>query len=380
MNDWLVKMASKAPSDEGQLKLAMGLLNADDLRELALDAGVAEPTEHLESFEERFEQADLMGREMAHIHGDSLEKQAVLGALAAGAGRLLGGGALKGIGGAIAKNVAIDGATNAVSGALSKNRQAAPAAAGGFKYASEKTASLEQAAFTEFCKEAGLASSLVSGVGSSAKGNGLLRSVAGGMMRHPGMAGAAAGAAVGAAGGLLKDPGYDAQGNRNSRLGAATKGALGGAAVGGAAAHFIPGAKQSIQGAGKALSGELRASSYRNLKGPLGAKPAAPALSGGGAVATGSPRPAGPVAAASSTASPVATENAAALDAMKSGIKVPTSSLPADHLVSQGGVNVPASMAQNSMVGRGGRVVQSSADLSGLSSVERIKLVVAMGR
>ena len=97
------------------------------------------------------------------------------------------------------------------------------------------------------------------------------RQAAGTMMKSPGVAGAAMGGAAGAGVGLLKDPGYDAQGNKKSRLGAAAKGALGGAAIGGAAGTFLKPVRGAIQNQGKLMSQEMRAAGSKVPLKPGGA-------------------------------------------------------------------------------------------------------------
>lgn len=159
MNDWLVKFANQQTSDEDQLMDALGDLSIEELQEIA---SYDEPSaENLETFEEKVAQADRMGRELAHLHGDQFEKDAFLpligAALGAGA-RMLGGKLLskgvQAVGGALA-----DKATSALKPAA----PAAPAMAGGFKYASQKEAGLMGSAMgmlkkpgvTNFLKEQG---------------------------------------------------------------------------------------------------------------------------------------------------------------------------------------------------------------------------------
>lgn len=242
MKDWLVKIAAQQPTDEEQLQAALDDLPVEELQKLALDAEVTEtPTEGLDEMEANLQAADQMGRELAHAHGDELEKQAFLPLLleAAGAlgGRAIAGQAvksgLKSIAGGVAKNLATNAATSAVQKGISSARQGfqpAAQAAGGFKYA-------------------GLAQSLAQGVGklSGGKGAGFLQSAAGYMAKHPTRALAAGGAALGAARGLMKDPGFDQYGNRQSRIGQAVKGGLVGGGLGAAAGHFIPGAGKAVQ-------------------------------------------------------------------------------------------------------------------------------------
>jgi hypothetical protein len=114
------------------------------------------------------------------------------------------------------------------------------------------------------------------------------------MMRSPGKALALGGAGAGAAVGGLSNPGYDAQGNKNSRLGGALTGAAVGAGLGFGASK-IPGAGKLVQQGGQALSKNIRGFHHQNLAGPLGRpKPALAAPAAGGAAAGVAPAPAGP--------------------------------------------------------------------------------------
>jgi hypothetical protein len=247
--NFLVKMAERPPTEEERFQEFLDSLSADELRKLAADAEPS-PTVRLDRLGGRVKQAEAMGREMAHVHGKTLEKQAWIGPAIAMAGRLaagLGGRAALGqVAKGVAKDVVVNKAVGAIGNAMKPAAQPAQSAgqmAGAFKYAN-------------------LASSLVNTVGATGKGNSFLRSAAGTMMRHPTAATAIAGGALGAAKGLVSDPGIDPQtGQPKSRMGAALRGGALGAGAGAAVGHFIPGAGAAVQGAGKTLSKEIRSKS-----------------------------------------------------------------------------------------------------------------------
>lgn len=369
MNNWLVKLSSEMVTSEDQLRTAIESLPSEDLRELAIDTGVEEPTEKLAAFEERCQQADHMGRELAKTHGSTLyesvgglTKEAFLGAAMGMLGKGLASGGVKQLATGIAKDVATNTATNAIAGGAKKayNAVAAPAsgAAGGFKYASQE---LVDEAFAEFAKEAGWSDALVKSLGSNAKGNGLLRGAAATMMKDPRKAMAIAGAGVGAMQGLMRDPGYDENGQRRSRIGAALKGGLGGGAIGYGVGHFSEGARNAVQGMGKDLSKDLQAHSWRNLKSPLGQSSSSQLA---GAVANQKPSPASSMMAGSvqprnanvqmSLPSPMGASAGQSLDAARTGM-------------SAGKMLSPLEQA---------RMMKSASSISTLSSVDRIKLAM----
>ena len=258
MNDWLVKIAEQAPTDEEQLEAALSKLSSEDLQALARDAGVYTPTENLDSLQGAFADADLLGRELAHIHGDELEKQAFIQALMAGVGRLgLGNLARK-----LIKNKVVDTITGSVKSGINSVRQ-------GFEApqvpqpAGVKLARLEKTALLD--------------------GAGMMKQLAGKatkyMVSDPHRAAAVAGAGLGVAKGLISDPGVDPQtGQKRSRVGAAMKNGLVGAGVG-AGLSYIPGAKTQIQSLGTKLDTSAGLSAGKAVSGTpmLSKSPVAPA-------------------------------------------------------------------------------------------------------
>ena len=253
MTNWLAEMSQRPPTDEENLQSALDALPEEELHRLALDTGVSEPTQNFDQMEERFHQADQMGREMAHTHGDALEKQswAFFAPLVASAGRMLAGQGVKQLAGTVAKdvvkNVAVEKGTAALSKAMTPAQkvapemaQAAPVAAQGFKYAS---AVLRRDLLTGILKEAGFGADLIGkGISMASK--------------DPRKALALAGGVAGAAHGFLKDPGIDPRtGQPRSRLANAGKEGL---LAGGAG--WVAGGNKSIQGGVQSAAGHAQKS------------------------------------------------------------------------------------------------------------------------
>src|SRR5262249_45133841 len=134
------------------------------------------PTQ-MEAMEEKIANAERMGAELAHEHGNTLAKQAFIGPLISAAGRLAGGQALKSVAGGVAKDIAKDGVVGGVWKAVSPAVRP-PAAAGG--------AMAPAAGGFSYGKVAG-----VNWSGLAQKGVGFLH-------RNPGAAMTLAGAGVGA--------------------------------------------------------------------------------------------------------------------------------------------------------------------------------------
>ena len=388
-NDFLIKMAESMPSDEAQLETAMGELPYEDIHEMGLDAGVANNTPEIDGTVDRFVEADQMGRELAHLHGEELQKEALLPLLAAGARAVAGvakaagpaikklvgrGGSGRRVARGLARDAVQDGVVNGVTqAARAPAQQTAQQADGVFKYAGAIT---RLRAETEFRKQAWNMGPSLKSVGATNRGNSVLRSVAGRAMRNPHMTAAAIGAGAGAVKGLVQDPGIDpATGQRRSRVGAMARNAAGGAVIGGAVSH-IPGVSERIQGAGKGLSQQIRKTNWRNQSGgPAALRPAAPAGAVGGAAP----------AAASSAIAPAAAPAAAGHTAVNvpGGNAMPqytpqmAQNEASDMAQAQGGlggivdrlrgrhINVPAEIQNPERV-----------KLASLSSVERMKSLV----
>lgn len=182
MKDWLVKLAEETKSEDEVLHDIVDTMPKDHLRELVYDLDYTQRPTQLDSMQSKIADAERMGRELAHEHGNELVKEAFLPLVAGTAARLVGGQALKGgiksLAGGVAKNMAkdmvVNGATKAVSSAVrpptSMGGGPMPAASGGFNYG--KVAALNMA-----------------GIG---------RQAAGFFHRNPGAAVTLAGAGVGA--------------------------------------------------------------------------------------------------------------------------------------------------------------------------------------
>lgn len=288
MMNWLAKLATQEPSGEERLHQAMSDLPQEDLRELAIDAGATSPAENLDHFNAEVALADRMGQELAHAHGDELEKQALWGgALAKGLGAVKsmfgGGGGLKSLVGGIAKNTIVDRATSAVRNAI---KPAQPAVQQAGQQISKFAAQLEQIRDQTdalFSKQANLGSSL-----------------AGWALKNPRTAMTAAGA-VGGALTARRDP----MTGQKDYLG----GAVRGGAVGLAAGHL--GGKTLQEGiTQKGWLGE-KAKNFASAA-HAGYKPGAvsSALKGLGGGTQGSP-PASPAPAAPTGKTPPPTPQAA---------------------------------------------------------------------
>lgn len=302
--DWLVKMAEQAVSDEAVLEDALSSLPYDDLVELSTDEEVVPKEDQLDVMQAKMAQADQMGRELARVHGDELQKEAFLPLLAGLAGRAAGGGLLRRAVGGIIKDKAIGAVGSAVGSGVQKARQGfqQPAAQQVAKFASEKTAFVDQIAgyavgrhYGKKQKERGekhdfgglqaasllapggigyqigrnvshkekkalMGSAALKGLGATlaSKGGTLARGATNMMASDPRKALAIGGAALGAAQGLVRDPGFDEYGNRKSRLGAAAKGAIGGGALGYGVGSLKP-VQGALQNAGKSMGGTLAA-------------------------------------------------------------------------------------------------------------------------
>lgn len=147
--DWLVKMAEKAVPDEVVLEEALSTLPYEDLYDLSAEEGVVEREDQLDVMQAKMAQADQMGRELAHLHGDELEKEAFLPLLAGLAGRAVGGGLLRKAVGGIVKDKAIGAVGSAIGSGVQKARQGfqQPAAQQVAKFASSKSQEIDHEAF-----------------------------------------------------------------------------------------------------------------------------------------------------------------------------------------------------------------------------------------
>lgn len=176
MNDWLIGFSEHRKTDDEIFQEYVDGLSPSELQKLAHDVDPTSLPTQVELMGLKIADAVRHGQELAHEQDDLLEKVAFLPALAAGAARLAGGGALKSIAGGVAKDMAISAAGNKIMGALKPAAPAASAAgevAGGFKYA-------------------GVLNSLGSNAG------GLLQRAAAYTVKNPGTALTAAGAVGGA--------------------------------------------------------------------------------------------------------------------------------------------------------------------------------------
>lgn len=266
MNDWLVKFAQEAKSEDQLLHEALESLPPSMLQELAAEFNPSLRPTGMEAMEVKIANAHRMGQELAYEHGDELEKQAFLPVLAAGA-RMLGGAAaktgLKGLAGGVAKNVAkdvaINGATKAVSSAVRPPATAATGGmtGGGFSYG--KVAGLNMA-----------------GVG---------RQAAGFFHRNPG----AALTLAGAAGGAIMAPRDPQTGEKQLLRGAVMGGGLAAGAnalsqgrLADKAKHMVTRQNNPIFGQGARRYATESAYQTRPAQAAGAAAAAAPPVSGGG--------------------------------------------------------------------------------------------------
>lgn len=439
MNDWLVKFANQQTTDEDQLMDALGDLSIEELQEIA---AYDEPqAENLETFEEKVAQADLMGRELAHLHGDHFEKQslAFLAPLAGMAARAVGGKLLGGAAKSVAGNVA--GKAIGALGGGGGGGQAAPAA-GGFKYASEKNAGLASKAMGmlkkpgvgNFLKEQGKEMAINKGMQMLSGGG---RAAAPAAHAAPAMAAPAQGgfsygtgkfasvrelyivslekqAKAGAAAGLGQKLLGMAVKNPNLAIGAA--GALGGALM--APRDPMTGEKQWVSGA---LKGGLLAGGAAKLTGAgnwarkqvttgnwgqglkdnavagmralkadkaQAAAKAAPAAAGVADMTQHAvPIPPTPAAAAAPAAAPSAVQQVLHADPSQFGVTPNGAQQVASEVAASG--QGPLNKMKNMLMGQKGinvpaelqdpgKVVLGSAHFSALSPVDRIKLAMVL--
>lgn len=150
MNDWLIGLSERRKTNDEIFQDVIDDLSPSELRKLAHDVDPLSVPTKIDFMQIKIAEAVNQGRELAHERED-LEKIAFLPALAAGAARLAGGGALKSIAGGVAKDMAISAAGNKIMGALKPAAPAASAAgevAGGFKYAALGNMLQRAAAYT----------------------------------------------------------------------------------------------------------------------------------------------------------------------------------------------------------------------------------------
>lgn len=150
MSDWLIGLSERRKTNDEIFQDTIDDLSPSELRKLAHDVDPLSVPTRIDFMQIKIAEAVHQGRELAHERED-LEKIAFLPALAAGAARLAGGGALKSIAGGVAKDMAISAAGNKIMGALKPAAPAASAAgevAGGFKYAALGNMLQRAAAYT----------------------------------------------------------------------------------------------------------------------------------------------------------------------------------------------------------------------------------------
>lgn len=120
--NWLSYLSDTENNSTQDLQNSLDSLPQDELLKLASEFGLIDDGSYIEEMAEKIAAAERMGRELAHEHGDALEKEAIaplVGTLARGVVGGAVGGAVKGAVSGGAKNV-----TNVANGV-----------GGGFKYA-----------------------------------------------------------------------------------------------------------------------------------------------------------------------------------------------------------------------------------------------------
>lgn len=366
MNNWLSKLAEQDISDEERLQREIESLPPSELQKLAYDLEVMPRPTHTDEMKVKIAEAYRMGQEMAHEHGDELEKQALafLAPVLGMAGRALAGAGAKKVIGGVAKNVARDVASNAVTGAAGKafKSVSAPQGGGGFSYGGG----------TPQYKIAGIMNAAAKGAGP-----GLLQRAAGYAVRNPGTAITAAGAV----GGALMAPRDPQTGEKQYLRGAMMGGglaaganALSGGAIGNKARAAVMNNKNPLLGQG-ARGYMMDAAKATKGSYPKAARPgAAAAATPGAGPSTGTPTVA-PAAAPTQAAAPamrvapaakqapaqaaagpqMSDAHRAAQEAVAAGINVPAEMLHPDAQVAAGGgVNTQAGQMGDQMVSRQG--------------------------
>lgn len=141
---WLTEFSKdlQDSSEEELLREAIEGLTDEQRINLGYDTSIIDRPSHIDEMEVKIASAISRGKELAHQHGDELEKNAIaqlIGPAIAGIGRLAAGAgaskAVKTMAGTAVKDFAMNKATGAVAGGLQRANQAVQPAAGGFKYA-----------------------------------------------------------------------------------------------------------------------------------------------------------------------------------------------------------------------------------------------------